>query len=114
LVIVLKSTATFIWLAKAYLAEIHKKTLFIQASRRIRDYNKLKKILNTLLPPSARDYLKKGKNTTVQPLEEEISIVQIDILHFDDYFEHYTGQEVISVIDKIFDHFDQQCVRFGL
>lgn len=47
-------------------------------------------------------------------MEGEVTIVFIDISGFDDIVNYYLGGELIELMDKVYNTFDQLCDQYGL
>ena len=74
--------AALVWSIQVYTSEYEKKLLFINFHRRVRNYNKLKSILDILVPSIVRDKIRQNQKTFVEP-EQEVSLVYFDISKFD-------------------------------
>lgn len=61
-----------------YVQELEKKTEFVNGSRKVRNYLKLKSILNILVPSLVRDKIQSGKKNFSED-EGEVTIVFIDL-----------------------------------
>jgi hypothetical protein len=61
-----------------YVQELEKKTEFVNGNRKVRNYLKLKSILNILVPSLVRDKIQSGKKNFSED-EGEVTIVFIDL-----------------------------------
>ena len=71
-----------IWSAYVYVQELDKKTEFITCYRKVRDFLKLKSILNQLVPQIIRDKISQQKKKTCED-EGEVTIMFIKITNID-------------------------------
>jgi len=102
-----------VWSAYVYVQELEKKTQFVNGHRKVRNFIKLKSILNILVPSLVRDKIRSGKKNFSDE-EGEVTIVFIDIYQFDNIVKSYTGQELLTFLDQVYNAFDQLCDQFGL
>jgi len=79
----------------------------------VRNFIKLKSILNILVPSLVRDKIRSGKKNFSDE-EGEVTIVFIDIYQFDNIVKSYSGQELLTFLDQVYNAFDQLCDQFGL
>ena len=97
-----------VWSAYVYIQELEKKTQFVNGHRKVRNFIKLKSILNILVPSMVRDRIRSGKKNFAEE-EGEVTIIFIDIYQFDAIVKIYTGQELLTFLDQVFNGFDQLC-----
>ena len=71
-----------IWSAYVYVQELDKKTEFITCYRKVRDFLKLKAILNQLVPQIIRDKISQQKKKTCED-EGEVTIMFFKITNLD-------------------------------
>jgi class 3 adenylate cyclase len=76
--------------------------------RNVRNFLKLKQILNILVPSLVRDKIRSGKKNFSDE-EGEVTIVFIDIYGFDDIVSNYSGNELLQLLDQVYNAFDQLC-----
>ena len=93
--------------------ELEKKTSFVSGHKKVRYFQKLKQILNILVPSLVRDKLRSGKKNFSDD-EGVVSIIFIDICQFDQIVDDYKGKELVALLDQAYNAFDQLCDQFGL
>ena len=76
--------------------------------RNVRNFLKLKQILNILVPSLVRDKIRSGKKNFSDE-EGEVTIVFIDIYGFDDIVSNYSGNELLQLLDQVNNSSDQLC-----
>ena len=94
-----------IWSSYVYIQELEKKTQFVNGHRKVRNFLKLKSILNILVPSLVRDKIRSGKKNFSDD-EGEVTIVFIDIHKFDNIVKSYSGQELLTFLDQVYNAFD--------
>ena len=55
-----------------------------------------------------RDRIRSGKKNFSDE-EGEVSIIFIDIYQFDSIVKAYSGQELLTFLDQVYNSFDQMC-----
>ena len=98
----------FVWSGYVYSQELEKKTQFVNGHRKVRNFLKLKGILNILVPSLVRDRIRSGQKNFSNE-EGEVTIVFIDIHDFDNVVRNYSGNELLQFLDQIYNAFDQLC-----
>ena len=73
--------SALVWSAYVYLQELDKKTQFVNGHRIVRNYVKLRSILNVLVPGLVRDKLRLKRNVPEE--EGEVTIIFIRINQFE-------------------------------
>jgi len=66
----------------------------VNGHRKVRNFLKLKSILNILVPSLVRDKIRSGKKNFSDD-EGEVTIVFCDIYQFDNIVNNYTGNELL-------------------
>jgi class 3 adenylate cyclase len=79
----------------------------------VRNFLKLKGILNILVPSLVRDKISSGQKNFSNE-EGEVTIVFIDISEFDNLVRTYSGNDLLQFLDDVYNAFDQLCDKFGL
>ena len=69
-----------VWSGYVYIQELEKKTQFVNGHKRVRSYQRLKTILNLLVPTVVRDRKKEIKLGKKNLLEEEGEVTMIVIV----------------------------------
>jgi hypothetical protein len=87
-----------VWSGYVYIQELEKKTQFVNGHRKVRNYLKLRSILNILVPSLVRDKIRSGKKNFSDE-EGEVTIVFVDIHQFDNIVQNYTGSELLQFLD---------------
>jgi sigma54-dependent transcription regulator len=77
----------------------------VNGHRKVRNFLKLKSILNILVPSLVRDKIRSGKKNFSDE-EGEVTIVFIDIHRFDAIVSQYTGNELLQFLDQVYNAFD--------
>ena len=88
-----------------YYQELEKKTKFQSGHKLVRNYLKLGLIYNVLVPALVRDKILSG-NKNFSNEEGEVTIVFIDIHKFDNIVNTYKGDELLALLDKVYNAFD--------
>lgn len=104
---------SLVWSGYVYIQELEKKTQFVNGHRKVRNFLKLKSILNILVPSLVRDKIRSGKKNFSDE-EGEVTIVFCDIYEFDNLVKGYSGSELLQFLDQVYNAFDQLCDQFGL
>lgn len=94
-----------VWSAYVYVQELEKKTQFVNGHRRVRNFLKLKSILNILVPSLVRDKIRSGKKNFSDE-EGEVTIVFIDIHMFDNIVNSYLSNELLLLLDHVYNAYD--------
>mmetsp|Transcript_1511 Transcript_1511/g.2042 ORF Transcript_1511/g.2042 Transcript_1511/m.2042 type:complete len:157 (-) Transcript_1511:1847-2317(-) len=103
--IALRLCIAIVWIGYAYDCELDKKIMFSNGSRKVREFLKLKSILNILVPALVRDKVQSGKKNFSEE-EGQVTIVFVDLNKFDKIVNNYNGSELIELMDKIYNVFD--------
>lgn len=102
-----------VWSAYVYMQELEKKTQFINGHRRVRSFAKLKKILDILVPSLVRDKMRQGTKNFAE-IESEVTVICFDIHAFDEIVKSYTTKDLLTLLDQVYNVFDQLCDQYGL
>jgi class 3 adenylate cyclase len=104
-----------VWSSYVYIQELEKKTQFVNGYRRVRQYLKMKSILNILVPSIVRDKLR-GSKKNYSEEEGEATIIYLDIQDFDFIIQQFKGKKIdlLNFLDGIYNNIDQLCEQFGL
>lgn len=94
-----------VWSVYVYMQELEKKTSFVSGHKKVRNFQKLKQILNILVPSLVRDKIRSGKKNFSDD-EGTVTIIFMDIHQFDSIVEHYKGQELLALLDQVYNAFD--------
>lgn len=97
--------AGVLWSAFVYTQELDKKISFVSGHKKVRYYQRLKQILNILIPSIVRDKIRSGKKNFSDD-EGVVTIVFVDIANFDNLVENYKGADLISLLDQTYNAFD--------
>ena len=81
--------SALVWSAYVYLQELDKKTQFVNGHRIVRNYVKLRSILNVLVPGLVRDKLRLKRNIPEE--EGEVTIIFLSIHQFEELEKIYHG-----------------------
>ena len=93
-----------LWTYQSYRDELRKKVEWVAALRSGKELQKLKSIVNILVPPLVRQRVQDGKK--VADSEADVTLAFIDIVDFDAVAQSYSGRELLDVLDKVFSGFD--------
>lgn len=94
-----------VWSVYVYMQELEKKTSFVSGHKKVRYFQKLKQILNILVPSLVRDKIRSGKKNFSDD-EGEVTVIFIDINQFDNIVDTYKGQELLNLLDSVYFAFD--------
>ena len=86
------------WSAYVYMQELEKKTQFVNGHRKVRNFAKLKQILDILVPSLVRDKVRQGQKN-FSDTEGEVSLIFFDIYRFDDIVKNYSTKELLTLLD---------------
>jgi hypothetical protein len=89
---------SLVWSSYVYVQELEKKTQFVNGHKRCRSHLKLRSVLNILVPSLVRDKVRAGKKNFSED-EGEVTLVAIEIYQFEQLFQSYAGQELLSFLD---------------
>jgi len=78
--------------------ELEKKTQFVNGHRKVRNFAKLKQILDILVPSLVRDKVRQGQKN-FSDTEGEVSLIFFDIYRFDDIVKNYSTKELLTLLD---------------
>lgn len=106
--ILLYLLGAIMWASFVYIQEYEKKIYFFNGYRKVRNFMKLKQIINILVPELVRERFRSGKKN-FSDNEGEVTIVFIDIHQFDAIVNSYSGNELVSLLDTAYNAFDQIC-----
>jgi len=81
--------------------------------RRIKEYQKLKNIINILIPGIVRSRLLDGKKVA-NDQASYATIIWMQIENFDFLTKKYHGRDFTELLEKIFNGLDSLCERYGL
>ena len=98
----------FLWAIYIYWAEKQKKLDFWGGNKKIKEFNKLKSILNLMMPDFVRERIRQGDKQIADD-EGEVTIIFCDIYDFDMIVDMYTGKELCELLDHIYNALDQLC-----
>jgi len=101
------------WIYYAYQDEVRKKVQFVTQYRRIKEYQKLKNIINILIPGIVRSRLLDGKKVA-NDQSSYATIIWMQIDCFDFLTKKYHGRDFTELLEKIFNGLDNLCERYGL
>ena len=93
------------WSVFVYMQELEKKSSFVSGHKKVRFYQRLKQILNILIPSIVRDKIRSGKKNFSDD-EGVVTIIFIDISNFDNLVENYKGSDLITLLDSVYNAFD--------
>lgn len=79
----------------------------------MRNFAKLKQILDILVPSLVRDKVRQGQKN-FSDTEGEVSLIFFDIYRFDDIVKNYTTRELLTLLDQLYNVLDQLCDQYGL
>jgi len=82
----------------------------------VRNYLKLRAVYNNLVPTVVIDRKKEIKQGKKYILEEEgeVTVIVIGIDKFEQLYQGYEGNELLTFLDSIYNTFDQFCEQYGL
>ena len=103
----------FQWIHYTYWEEIKRKISFVTQYRKVKEFQKLKAIINILIPSLVRSRIQEGKKNFSEA-QGEVTIIFIDIEGFDQIVQTYSGKELVDLLDKVYNAFDQLCEQYGI
>ena len=69
-----------------------------------KELQKLKSIVNILIPSLVRQRIQDGKKFSDS--EADVTVAVVDIVDFDAIVKSYPGKELLEILDKVFNGFD--------
>ena len=102
-----------LWIYYAYHDEIRRKVQFVTDYRRVKEYQKLKSIVNILIPGIVRSRIQDGKKI----MQDQISfttVLWVEIEEFDFLVKRYHGRDFTELLEKVFNGLDSLCEQYGL
>ena len=102
-----------LWIYQSYRDEIKKKIEFVADFRAGKELQKLKSIINILIPSLVRQRVQDGKKN-FSDYEPEVTVVFVDIADFDEIVQRYSGKELLELLDVVFNGLDQLCEMYGI
>ena len=103
----------FQWVYYAYWDEIKRKIQFVTQYRQVKEFQKLRAIISILIPSLVRSRIQDGKKNFSEA-QGEVTIVFIDIEGFDEIVQTYSGRDLVELLDKAYNAFDQLCEQYGI
>ena len=103
----------FQWVYYTYWDEIKRKIQFVTQYRKVKEFQKLKAIINILIPSLVRSRIQEGKKNFSEA-QGEVTIIFIDIAGFDQIVQTYNGRDLIELLDNAYNAFDQLCEQYGI
>lgn len=98
----------FQWVYYTYWDELKRKIQFVAQYRKVKEFQKLRGIINLLIPSLVRSRIQEGKKNFSEA-QGEVTIIFIDIEGFDQIVQTYAGRDLIELLDKAYNAFDQLC-----
>ena len=77
-----------------------------------KELQKLKSIVNILIPSLVRQRIQDGKKFSDS--EADVTVAVVDIVDFDAIVKSYPGKELLEILDKVFNGFDELCEMYGI
>ena len=107
--IVLSHIISSIDLEKKYRMDI------LKINKYLKEHKKDSEILENLIPEYITEQVRNGKRgVALDNDNEEVSIVFADICDFDELCERLYPKDFISMLDKLYNTFDQICLMHGV
>ena len=102
-----------LWIYYAYHDEMRRKVQFVTNYRRIKEYQKLKSIINILIPAIVRSKLVDGKKV-FQDQMAYATVIWVEIDEFDFLVKRYHGRDFTELLEKVFNGLENLCEQYGL
>lgn len=106
-------TYVVLWIIYAYNDEVRRKVAFVTQYRRIKEYQKLKSIINILIPGLVRQLLQDGKKFS-QKQKQFVTVMWVEIGEFDFLVKRYHGRDFTELLEKVYNGLDALCEQYGL
>ena len=103
----------FLWIYYAYQDELRRKVNFVTQYRRVKEYQKLKSIINILIPSIVRDRLQDGKKVQADQ-KSFATVLWAEIDDFDFLVRKYHGRDFTELLEKVYNGLDNLCEQYGL
>mmetsp|Transcript_13554 Transcript_13554/g.17165 ORF Transcript_13554/g.17165 Transcript_13554/m.17165 type:complete len:114 (-) Transcript_13554:1273-1614(-) len=107
-------TYVVLWICYAYNDEIRRKVAFVTQYRRIKEFQKLKSIINILIPGLVRQLLQDGKKLSKKDQKCYTTVLWVEIHEFDFFVKRYHGRDFTELLEKVFNGLDSLCEQYGL
>lgn len=102
-----------LWIYYAYWDEIGRKVHFVTQYRKHKDYQKLKGIINILVPTIVRSKIQEGKKS-FSDSQGDVTVVIIELCDFDKLCSKYNGKDLLDLLDKVYDGLDNFCEQYAV
>ena len=106
-------TYVVLWIVYAYNDEVRRKVAFVTQYRRVKEFQKLKSIVNILIPGLVRQRLQDGKKLT-QNQKCVATVLWVEIGEFDFLVKRYHGRDFTELLEKVYNGLDSLCEQYGL
>jgi len=106
-------TYVVLWIIYAYNDEVRRKVAFVTQYRRIKEFQKLKSIINILIPGIVRERLQDGKKFS-QNQKCFATVLWVEIGEFDFLVKRYHGRDFTELLEKVYNGLDSLCEQYGL
>ena len=103
----------FLWIYYGYQDELRRKVNFVTQYRRAKEFQKLKSIINILIPSIARDQMQDGKKTLTDQ-QSYATVLWAEIDEFDFLVRKYHGRDFTELLEKVYNGLDGLCEQYGL
>lgn len=102
-----------LWIYYAYWDEITRKVHFVTQYRKHKEYQKLKGIINILVPTIVRSKIQEGKKNFTES-QGEVTVVIIELCDYDKICQRYNGKDLLDLLDKVYDGIDNYCEQYAV
>lgn len=102
-----------LWIFYAYQDELKRKVNFVTQYRRVKEFQKLKSIVNILIPAIVRSRLQDGKKIQGE-LKSYATVLWAEIDEFDFLIRKYHGRDFTELLEKVYNGLDSLCEQYGL
>ena len=98
----------FLWIFYAYQDELKRKVNFVTQYRRVKEFQKLKSIINILIPSIVRNRLQDGKKIQADS-KSFATVLWAEIDDFDFLIRKYHGRDFTELLEKVYNGLDSLC-----
>ena len=102
-----------LWIYYAYWDEVTRKVHFVTQYRKHKEYQKLKGIINILVPTIVRSKIQEGKKNFTES-QGEVTVVIIELCEYDKICQKYNGKDLLDLLDKVYDGIDNYCEQYAV
>jgi len=106
-------SSLLVLLIQGYFIEIYSKMNFLKINKKLLDLKKAQEIFSNLVPEFVQDKMVSGERGASVDYEI-VTVLFCDIVDFDNMVAYNAPKDLIGLLDKIYNLFDQLCDLHGV